>query len=232
MSDSPFTVTLEEVAKELKLETVYSARPLSEILVRSNDVNRPGLQIVGFFDYFDKERIQILGKVEYTYLRGLPTKVRAESMDKLFATEVPAVVISRGQEIFPEALSAAQRYGVALLRTKEETSNFMAALIAYLNNMLAPRITRHGVLVEIYGEGVLMLGESGVGKSETAIELVKRGRNQAGVSQIPGWQRTGEYPAFYRAARDRDHQCQAYLRYGRSQGHRKDRHGGAAGDLG
>ncbi len=175
MSDSPFTVTLEEIAKELKLETVYSAGPLSEILVRSNDVNRPGLQIVGFFDYFDKERIQILGKVEYTYLRGLPTKVRAESMDKLFATKVPAVVISRGQEIFPEALSAAQRYGVALLRTKEETSNFMAALIAYLNNMLAPRITRHGVLVEIYGEGVLMLGESGVGKSETAIELVKRG---------------------------------------------------------
>lgn len=175
MATSEFTVSLQEIFDEFHLELIYTKNDLDQILISSTDVNRPGLQLVGFFDYFDVDRIQLLGKVEYTFLQGLDQPTRANSMDQLFASGIPAVIVTRNQEIYPEVLEAAKRHEVPLLRTAENTSDFMAALIAYLNNMLAPRVTRHGVLVEIYGEGVLMLGESGVGKSETAIELVKRG---------------------------------------------------------
>lgn len=175
MEKELFSVTLGEILEEFKLEKIWYSADMKERKVVSNDVNRPGLQILGFFEDFDVNRIQVYGKVEYNYLRRMTSRQRLESFDRLFAAGIPAVVITRHQEVFPEFYIAAKKHQMPLFRTAETTSSFLAALIAYLNNVLAPRITRHGVLMEIYGEGVLILGESGIGKSETAIELVKRG---------------------------------------------------------
>ena len=131
--------------------------------------------MAGFFDYFDYKRIQMIGRVEATYLAQLSAEERRISFDQLLARDIPCLIITRGMDPFPECMELAERYNRTILRTQETTSAFMGALIATLRNYLSPRITRHGVLVEVYGEGVLLLGESGVGKSETAIELVKRG---------------------------------------------------------
>ncbi len=130
---------------------------------------------MGFYEYFNPERIQIIGKMEFAYLSTIDEKTRRERLQLLFAQRIPALIITRELPYFAEMLELAKEYEVPLLRSKESTSNFMSGLIAYLNLTLAPRITRHGVLIEIYGEGVFITGESGVGKSETAIELVKRG---------------------------------------------------------
>ncbi|WP_044974372.1 HPr(Ser) kinase/phosphatase [Ruminococcus sp. HUN007] len=172
-----FTVTLQQIIDELKLETVYLPKPAEEVLISENEVNRPGLQLMNFYEYFNPERIQILGKTEFAYLSTIGEENRTEIIHTLFKTKIPALVITRDLDlsIFPEFVSLAEEEKIPVLRSKDSTSSFMAALIAFLNLKLAPRITRHGVLVEIYGEGVLILGESGVGKSETAIELVKRG---------------------------------------------------------
>ena len=136
-------------------------------------MNRPGLQLSGFYDYFDKERIQIIGKNEDSFLETFID--RQTRVERLLGQKPPAVVITRGLDVDDRTVDLAKKYGVPILRTSEGTSSFMAALIAFLNIELAPRITRHGVLVEVYGEGMLIIGESGVGKSETAIELIKRG---------------------------------------------------------
>lgn len=168
-----FTVGLEKIIEEFKLEEICV--PNKNILIETSEVNRPGLQIAGFFDYFETRRIQIFGMVEYTYLSGLTPSERYSRIDALFATKIPAVIITRNQEVFPEIRELAEKHGINVLRTQSSTSYFMSALIAFLNVELAERITRHGVLVEVYGEGVLILGESGVGKSETAVELMKRG---------------------------------------------------------
>ena len=144
-------------------------------MIDENDVNRPGLQLMGFYEYFNPERIQIIGKMEFAYLSTIDEKTRRERLQLLFAQRIPALIITRELPYFAEMLELAKEYEVPLLRSKESTSNFMSGLIAFLNLNLAPRITRHGVLIEIYGEGVFITGESGVGKSETAIELVKRG---------------------------------------------------------
>lgn len=170
-----FTVSLEEIIRETALETVYMPVKPSEVLISSSDVNRPGLQLGGYFDYFDSDRVQIIGKSEYGYLEDLEQEVRTVRLDDFVSRRPPAVVVSRDQEVLPELKDACVKYGVPLLRSPDTTSSFMAALIAYLNVQLAPRITRHGVFIEVYGEGILLIGDSGVGKSETAIELIKRG---------------------------------------------------------
>ena len=170
-----FTVSLKKVIDEFKLETIYIHRDANELLIEENDINRPGLQLMGFYEYFNPERIQIIGKMEFAYLSTIDEKTRFERLEKLFAQKLPALIITRELPYFAEMLELAKKYEVPLLRSKESTSNFMSGLIAFLNLNLAPRITRHGVLIEIYGEGVFITGESGVGKSETAIELVKRG---------------------------------------------------------
>lgn len=170
-----YSVTLQSIIDEFYLEVLHTPKPPVQLTISENDVNRPGLQMIGFYEYFNHERIQICGKMEYAYLSSIDEKTRKERLELLFAQKIPALIISRGLEIFPEMLELAEKYEVPLLRTKESTSTFLAALIAFLNVRLAPRITRHGVLIEVYGEGVLIVGESGVGKSETAIELVKRG---------------------------------------------------------
>ncbi len=170
-----FSVSLDRIINEYELEVVYSQVSPKEINIYSYDVNRPGLQLGGFYEYFDNTRIQILGKSEYAFMENRSEEERRASFETLFSQKPPAVVVTRDLEIFPEMDEFAKKYGVALLRSHDSTSAFMAKLIAFLNLNLAPRITRHGVLIEIYGEGVLILGDSGVGKSETAIELVKRG---------------------------------------------------------
>ena len=170
-----FTVSLKKIIDEFKLEVIFIHKESEEILIDETEVNRPGLQLMGFYEYFNPERIQIIGKVEFAYLSTLDEKTRHDRLEMLFSQKLPAIIITRELPYFAEMLELAKKYEIPLLRSKESTSNFMSGLIAFLNLNLAPRVTRHGVLIEIYGEGVFITGESGVGKSETAIELVKRG---------------------------------------------------------
>ena len=139
------------------------------------DVNRPGLPLSGFFEHFDTKRLLLIGLTETTFLEGMTPQRRRESFDRLLAYPVPGLIITRGLDPFPECLEMAQKHGRTVLRTKVQTSAFMSALIGSLYNRLAPRVTRSGVMMEVYGEGILLQGESGVGKSEVAIELIKRG---------------------------------------------------------
>lgn len=170
-----YTLPLKQIAKELGLAEVWSPKPLEEILICSRDVDRPGLELYGFCDYFDPNRIAILGRSEMAMLEALEPVNRAASINRFFALRPPAVIIARGIMPGEDMLEAAKEYEVPLLSSQDTTSNIMASLVAFLNVELAPRITRHGVLVEVYGEGILLVGDSGVGKSEIAIELIKRG---------------------------------------------------------
>ena len=170
-----YSVSLAKIIKEFSLETVFLPDNPNELYVESADLNRPGLQFSGFYEYFDGNRIQIIGRNEMSFLLKFSQEERAEKFEKLMSNRPPAVVITRNIELFDGMEDSARKHGVPLLRTSDTTSSFMSALISFLNIELAPRITRHGVLVEVSGEGILMLGESGVGKSETAIELIKRG---------------------------------------------------------
>lgn len=170
-----YFVLLSDIISEYSLEVIYTPSDPQTIKIKNNDVNRPGLQLTGFYEYFDSTRIQIAGKAEFAFMEKLSEEERISTFANLFAQKPPAFIVTRDLELFPELEGLAKENEVPLLRSKASTSEFMAALIAFLNLRLAPRITRHGVLIEIYGEGVLILGDSGVGKSETAIELVKRG---------------------------------------------------------
>ena len=170
-----YTVTLDKVIKELGLETIYLPENGQELEVAAADVNRPSLLLAGFTDYFDNRRLQICGRVEISYLQQLEQQEKEKAIESLYSFKPPAVIYTRGLPIDDFAIECGKKYGVPILSSNESTSNFMSAAIAYLNVELAPRITRHGVLVEVYGEGILIMGESGVGKSETAIELLKRG---------------------------------------------------------
>ncbi len=170
-----FSVTLREIMEEFQLEDVSDCEKLDDILINSTDVNRPGLQLAGYLEYFGNDRIQIVGKGEIAYLSELSPEERFNRLDDFFNNGFPCMVVARGLEIFPEMIEVSKKYQIPVLRTENVTSRFMAGLISYLHVQLAPRVSRHGVLIEVYGEGILILGESGVGKSETALELVKRG---------------------------------------------------------
>lgn len=169
-----YSVTLKRIIEECNLETVYTPRNEAEILIHSMDVNRPGLAFSDYFEFFDPDRLQIIGKTEESYLYSLPQELREKRLRDFVSYAPVAIIIARGLDI-PELTALCTEYEVPLLRTSGATSEFMAALIAFLNVQLAPRITRHGVFVEVYGEGILLTGDSGVGKSETAVELLKRG---------------------------------------------------------
>ena len=175
MAKQSYTVPLSAIIKETSLEVVYTPCPTEERMVMSADVNRPGLALSGYFDFFDSDRIQVMGKNEHSFLENLPHDLRESHINELVSTNPPAIILARELEVLPELLEACQTHSVPLLLSRESTSTLMASLIAYLNVQLAPRITRHGVLVEVYGEGVLLMGDSGIGKSETAMELIKRG---------------------------------------------------------
>lgn len=175
MAEKKYSVTLKEIIDEFNLETIFLPMDASKLLVSETEINRPGLQLSGFYEYFNKERLQIVGKAEFAYMATMDEPKRREILEMLFAQHIPGVIITRELPYFPEMVELAEQYEIPLMRCKDSTSGFMSALIAYLNLHLAPRITRHGVLIEVYGEGMLILGESGVGKSETAVELIKRG---------------------------------------------------------
>ena len=175
MEEKIYSVSYERFIADNDLEAVYLPDLPQNLTISSTRVNRPGLQFAGFYDHYEAERVQIIGRVEHVYLSQLSESERAKALETFFATKPVGVVFTTNQEIFPVCVELAKRYGVPLLKTEERTSEIMAAIISYLNVQLGPRITRHGVLVEVYGEGVLLLGDSGIGKSENAIELVKRG---------------------------------------------------------
>ena len=170
-----YTVSLDRIINEFSLEVLYMPDSPESILVSTTEINRPGLQMAGYYEFFDAARIQIIGKSENAFLKRF-TEEKAESRLREFFSKKPsAVVVARNLEVSQKQIDIAKEFGVPFLRTAESTSDFTSSLIAFLNVQLAPRVTTHGVLVEVYGEGILLLGESGVGKSETAIELVKRG---------------------------------------------------------
>lgn len=173
--DEKYSVTVEQIMKDFQLEQITDIKRLEDIKVTSTDVNRPGLQLVGYLEYFGTDRVQIIGKVETTYLACLDPKERYLRLDEFFKCGFPCMVIARGLDVFPEMYEVANKYEIPILRTYDITSRFLSNLISYLNKELAPRTNVHGVFIEVYGEGILILGESGVGKSETALELVKRG---------------------------------------------------------
>ncbi|RGQ40164.1 HPr(Ser) kinase/phosphatase [[Clostridium] leptum] len=170
-----FTVPLSSVMKELGLETIYMPENGENILISSKDVNRPGVEFTGFLDFYDNKRILVVGHTENAFLGRYSQEERERALEGLISRKPPAIIICRSLKPYPEMMEAAKRHGVALLGTADTTSSLVAALVSYMNVELAPRVTRHGVLVEVYGEGILLVGDSGVGKSETAIELIKRG---------------------------------------------------------
>lgn len=170
-----FKVPLSKIVKELSLEALYLPDDYENIQISSMDVNRPGLALTGYLDFFDKTRIIIFGKTEYSYLARFGSEQQRHVIENLFKLKPPAIIIARNLPEKDEIISTAKHYDIPVLRSPDSTSSLSASLVSFLSVELAPRITRHGVLVEVYGEGCLLIGDSGVGKSETAIELIKRG---------------------------------------------------------
>lgn len=170
-----YSVPLTTLVREFKLEVVYASTDYEKIQITVEDVARPGLQLAGYFDHFEPMRLQVMGNVEVSYLQKLTAAERAITFDRLLSYKVPALLIARNMTPDPQCLEMAKKHNVTLLKSHEATSTVVSAIISYLKAALAPRVTRHGVLMEVYGEGLLLLGESGMGKSEAAVELLKRG---------------------------------------------------------
>ena len=170
-----YSVPLTTIVKEFELQVVHAATDYESIQITVEDVARPGMQLAGYFEHFDPMRLQVLGNVEMSYLAKLSTMERSRILDRLFSYKFPALLITRNIPPDEICLEMAKKHNVTLLRSDEPTSTITSALISYLKSVLAPRVTRHGVLMEVYGEGVLIIGESGIGKSENAVELLKRG---------------------------------------------------------
>ena len=170
-----YSVALTELVKEFNLEVVYASTDYESIRLTVEDVSRPGLQLAGYFDHFEPIRLQILGNVEVSYIQKETPQERAAIFDQFFSYKPPALLYARNFPVDPQCLEMARKHSITILRSGEATASLASSIIAYLRSALAPRITRHGVLVEVYGEGLLLVGDSGVGKSETALELLKRG---------------------------------------------------------
>lgn len=170
-----YSVPLKKIIQNLNLEVVYYPEDVGEVMIHSSDINRPGLQLVGFFDFFDPSRIQLMGRSEMAYFNTMCRERQDQSMKDLLSRRPAALIFTRGMHPNAFTVEQAELNRVPLLMAADTTSNVHSALNSLLNVDLAPRVTRHGVLVEVHGEGVLIIGDSGVGKSETAMELVKRG---------------------------------------------------------
>jgi len=173
--EQKYSYKLSRLAKDLQTDIVYPSADYEEVLIYTGDVHRPGLQLAGFYDYFDPTRIQLIGIMESSYMEKLPVDERTRKWEVLMEQKIPALIMCHGSEITNELISAAEKYDITVLSTKEHTTDIMSAIIRIVKREVAPRITCPGVLVEVYGMGLLLRGESGVGKSETAIELLKRG---------------------------------------------------------
>lgn len=169
------SVELRKIVEKFNLKNKTPDIDLDDIKVMQPDINRPALQLAGFFDHFDEERVQVIGYVEYTYLEKLERERKLEMYNKLLSSNIPCIVYSRQLEPDEDMLEIANKCGVPIFQTDKTTSSFMAEIIRWLNVQLAPTISIHGVLVDVYGEGLLIMGESGIGKSEAALELIKRG---------------------------------------------------------
>ncbi|MBR3392522.1 MAG: HPr(Ser) kinase/phosphatase [Firmicutes bacterium] len=171
------SVSLQKIIEQFQLRVVTPERLIEGRLITNAEINRPALQLTGYYEYFDPSRVQVLGKVECSYLRSLSHEERVEILKTLFETRISCLIVCRGfaDQIDEDFVRIAESFDTPVLETQEATSRFSSKLIQFLTDELAPRISIHGVMVDVFGEGVLMLGESGVGKSETALELVERG---------------------------------------------------------
>ena len=195
-------VKVKDLVEALQLETIVPARS-NKLPIESSDINRPGLQFTGFWDYFAFERPQVLGKVEMTYLEMLDAKTRYERLSRFFSFDVPCVIICRNIRCFPEMEELAAARGIPVFRSTFVTTKVVLDMITFLNNYLAPRATRHGVLVDVYGVGIMITGESGIGKSEAAVELVKRGHRLVAddvvdIRRVSDMRLVGESPEMVR----------------------------------
>lgn len=170
-----YSVPMTKLIETMGLENCTPEVDVTSIDITQSDINRPALQLAGFFDYFDSNRIQVIGQVEYTYMEKIGEQHYLEMIEKMMDCQIPCIVFCRSLDISASILELANRYKVPVLRTKKTTSAFVAEVIRWLNVELAPRMSVHGVLVDVYGEGLLIMGESGIGKSEAALELIKRG---------------------------------------------------------
>ena len=178
------SVFLSQIIKDFDLEVVYDPGDIEERRICVADCTRPGLQLAGYYDHFGPDRIQVIGNMEHAYLDNLSAEERGYSIGNLFSKEIPAILITRNHEVHTELLDCARIYATPVLRTSAATSDIITEVVAYLKSELAPRVSMHGVLVEVNGEGILILGESGVGKSETALEIVKRGHRLIADDQV------------------------------------------------
>lgn len=172
---SEYSVSLKKIIDEIGLQQYYMPHDPETLFVSNKSIDRPGLQLVGYLEFFDSSQIVVLGQTEFTFLRNLTDEERTAHIEPILSRKPPAVIIARDITPSKTMTDCAKKYEVPILTTVDDTSTLTAALVSFLNVELAPRITRHGVLVEVYGEGCLLIGNSGVGKSETAIELIKRG---------------------------------------------------------
>ena len=198
-----YCVPLKTLVEEFKLEVYFAASDYEQIRLTVEDLTRPGLQIAGYMDHFEPMRLQVIGNAESGYLQNLSTHERRITFDRLFSYKFPAMLIARNIEPYPECVEMAKKHDVTLLRTDQATSTIISAIISYLSAALAPRISRHGVLMEVYGEGLLLIGESGIGKSEAAVELLKRGHrliadDAVEIRKISGSTLMGTAPALIR----------------------------------
>ena len=198
-----YSVPLKQLVEEFHLEVAFAATDYESVQLTVEDVARPGLQLAGYFDHFAPMRLQVMGNMELSYLSKLPKEERSLIFDRFFSYKFPALLIARNIEPDEQCLEMAEKHNVTLLRSGETTSKIISAIITYLGAALAPRITRHGVLMEVYGEGVLIIGESGMGKSETAVELLKRGHrliadDAVEIRRISGNVLVGTAPALVR----------------------------------
>ena len=198
-----YSVPLTTLVREFGLQVTYAATDYQKIRLTVEDVARPGLQLAGYFDHFEPMRLQVMGNVEISYLSKLSAAERLMIYDRLFSYKVPAVLIARNLPMNDECLIMARKHNVTILHSGEATSTIVSSIVAYLKAALAPRITRHGVLMEVYGEGLLLIGESGIGKSEAAVELLKRGHrliadDAVEIKKISGSSLVGTAPELIR----------------------------------